>query len=93
MILLECILGQGVDWIHLTQNRNQCRALLNTVTSLRIPLKTMNFLSSWVIISFWRRTLLHGISQSVSRLVNINYTNMAVVGTSEVGAALVLLDH
>jgi hypothetical protein len=28
---------EGVDWIHLAQDRNQCQALVNTVMNLRIP--------------------------------------------------------
>jgi hypothetical protein len=27
----------GMDWIHLAQNRNQWRALVNTVMNLRVP--------------------------------------------------------
>jgi hypothetical protein len=27
----------GMDWIHLSQNRDQWRALVNTVMDLRVP--------------------------------------------------------
>jgi hypothetical protein len=27
----------GMDWIDLAQNRDQCRALVNTVMNLRVP--------------------------------------------------------
>jgi hypothetical protein len=27
----------GIDWIHLTQDRDQLRALVNTVMNLRVP--------------------------------------------------------
>jgi hypothetical protein len=27
----------GIDWIDLAQNRDQCRALVNTVMNLRVP--------------------------------------------------------
>jgi hypothetical protein len=27
----------GIDWIDLAQDRNQCRALVNTVMNLRVP--------------------------------------------------------
>jgi hypothetical protein len=29
--------GDGIDWIHLAQDRDQWRALVNTVMSLRVP--------------------------------------------------------
>jgi hypothetical protein len=28
--------GMGVDWIHMAQDRDQCRALVNTVLNLRV---------------------------------------------------------
>jgi hypothetical protein len=28
---------EGVDWIHLAQDRDQCLALVNTVIDLRVP--------------------------------------------------------
>jgi hypothetical protein len=53
---------EGVDWMHLAQERNQWRDLLNTVMNLRISLEAGNFLMSSVTVSFSRRTLLHGVS-------------------------------
>jgi hypothetical protein len=50
---------EGVDWMHLAQGRDQWRALVNTVKSLRVLYNVGNFLSVWVIIRFLRRTLLH----------------------------------
>jgi hypothetical protein len=35
----------GMDWLHLSQDRDQLRALVNTVTSLRVPKKVGKFLS------------------------------------------------
>jgi hypothetical protein len=35
-----------VEWIHLAQDRDQWRALVNTIMNLRIPYKRGNFLSS-----------------------------------------------
>jgi hypothetical protein len=36
MDLLEIVWG-GVDWIGLAQDRDKCRALVNSVTNLRVP--------------------------------------------------------
>jgi hypothetical protein len=37
---------EGMDWIHLAQDREQWRAVLNAVMSLRAPLKVGNFFTS-----------------------------------------------
>jgi hypothetical protein len=34
---LQEIRWEGVDWIHLAQDRDQWRALVNTVMNLRVP--------------------------------------------------------
>jgi hypothetical protein len=34
---------EWVDWIHVTQNRNQWRALVNTVMNLQVPQEAGNF--------------------------------------------------
>jgi hypothetical protein len=43
MMDLREVAWQVVDWIYLAQNREQWRALLNTVMNLRIPYKAGNF--------------------------------------------------
>jgi hypothetical protein len=58
---------EGVDWIHLAQNREWWQALVNIVMNLQVPYKVGNFLTERTI-SFSRRTLLHGVSQLVQML-------------------------
>jgi hypothetical protein len=57
----------GVDWVDVAQDSNRWRALVNAVMSLRVPQNAGNFSTSWGFVSFSRRTLLHGVSQSVSQ--------------------------
>jgi hypothetical protein len=52
---------EGVYWMHRAQDRVQWRALVHTVTNLRVPKKARNFLTSSATTSFSRRTLLHGV--------------------------------
>jgi hypothetical protein len=47
----------AMDWIDLACNRDQWRALVNTVMNLRVPLNTGKFLSSYTVGSFSRRAL------------------------------------
>jgi hypothetical protein len=49
----------GMDWIDLAQDRDQLRALVNTVMKLRVPKKIGKFLSSCTTGDFSRRTQLH----------------------------------
>jgi hypothetical protein len=51
----------GMDWIRLAQERDLWRALLNTAMNLWVPWNVGNFLSSWAIGAFSRRTQLRGV--------------------------------
>jgi hypothetical protein len=82
-----------VDWVHLLQDRAQWRTPVNTEMNFRVPLKAGNFLTSWVTVSFSRRTLLHGITyfsrfrpprkHTASQLQRSN--GLCLKGTSEHG--------
>jgi hypothetical protein len=56
----------GVGWIDLAQDRNQCRALVNTIMNLRVPQNAGKFLSSCTIGSFSIRAQLHEVSLVIS---------------------------
>jgi hypothetical protein len=56
---LREIRWDGMDWIDVAQDRNQWRALGNTVMNLRVPLNAGKFLSCCTIASFSRRAQLH----------------------------------
>jgi hypothetical protein len=49
----------GVNWIDLAQDRDQWRALVNTVMNLQVSQNAGNFLSGLTIGSFSRRAQLH----------------------------------
>jgi hypothetical protein len=46
------IVWDGMDWIDLAQDRDQWRAVVNTVMNLRVPYSAGKFLSSCTINSF-----------------------------------------
>jgi hypothetical protein len=49
----------GVDWIDLAQDRDQWRALVNTVMNLLLPYNVGKFLCNCTIGGFSRRGQLH----------------------------------
>jgi hypothetical protein len=58
---LRIIGWEGVHWMHLTQDREQWRFIMNTVTNFRVPYKEEIFLTRRATVCFSRRTLLHGV--------------------------------
>jgi hypothetical protein len=53
---------KGLDWMHLAQDRDQWRAVVNTVMNLRVPYKATNFLSNRATVTFPGRTLLLAVT-------------------------------
>jgi hypothetical protein len=49
----------GMDWIVLTQDRDQWKVLVNTVMNLPVPWNVGKFLSGCAIGSFSRKAQLH----------------------------------
>jgi hypothetical protein len=50
-------------WIDLAQNRVRWWALVNAVMNLRVPKNSGIFSTSGELVSFSRRTLLHGVNK------------------------------
>ena len=51
------------NWIGLAQDRDRWRTLVSAVMHLRVPWNAGNVLTSCKSVTFWRRTLHHGVSK------------------------------
>jgi hypothetical protein len=61
-MILEIRWG-GMDWIDMAQDRDQWRALENTIMNFRVPQNVGKFFSSCTSVGFSRKAQLHGVSQ------------------------------
>jgi hypothetical protein len=76
-VTIVCIRNKdGMDWIDLAEDRDQCRALVNTIMNLWV-LYAGKFLSSCTIGGFSRRAQLHecvsGLYKPVHPIQNLRY--------------------
>jgi hypothetical protein len=51
-----------MDWIDLTQDRDQLRAVVNTVMNLLVPKNAGKFLSGCTVGGFLRRAQFHEVN-------------------------------
>jgi hypothetical protein len=55
-------------WIHLVENSYQWRPAINAIINLLVIQNAGNFLTSWVTVSFWIKTVLLGIRCSAKEM-------------------------
>jgi hypothetical protein len=63
-----------MEWIHLAQDRDQLKTLVNNAMKLRVPQHSEKFLSTRVTEGFFRRTHFRGVRQYVQFLISSYFT-------------------
>ena len=58
---LKEILSEGVGWVHLVEERDEYRAVVNTVMNFLVSVNAGKFLASWRTITLSRSTPRHGV--------------------------------
>jgi hypothetical protein len=59
---LRVIIWGSMDWTDLAHDRDQWKAVVNTVINIWVPLNTVKFLTSCTTDGFSRRAQLHDVS-------------------------------
>jgi hypothetical protein len=62
-----------IGWIHLTQDRDQWKALVDTRLNLRIPYSVAKFMCGWTIGSYSTRTQFHVVTSVYSDSLDIAF--------------------
>jgi hypothetical protein len=70
----------GMDWIDLADDRDQCKALVNTVMNFQVPQNVWKFLSSCATGGFSRR---FQSMKLVSKKVNLFFTLLFKLNTMQ----------
>jgi hypothetical protein len=63
----------GIDWIDLARDRDQWRALVNTIMNLRVQENTGKFLSSCTTGDLSERAELHGFSYDLNYFGEVSF--------------------
>jgi len=52
-------MSEYVDWIHLAHDRHQCQVCVKTLVKHHVSWGAINFLTTCMVISYLKRTMLH----------------------------------
>jgi hypothetical protein len=71
------------DWVNLAQDRDQCRALVNTVKNLRVPSNAGRFLSICTVCGLSRRAQLHERVSDAAYIIRVQGRGVLTTGISK----------